>query len=136
MARYRGNFTVAANYEPHKAAPFDARALVETKADLIAASTWVQRNGSIWVYSGMIVSVSSDIEPKNNGVYVLTDAKNYHLEECWRKLADVVDIAELQEKIDNLEIGGNGDIEVDSESELPEEGEENITYYIQETQSI
>lgn len=40
MARYRGNFTVAANYEPLKAAPFDARALVETKADLTAATTW------------------------------------------------------------------------------------------------
>jgi hypothetical protein len=53
MARYRGSFTVAASYEPLTASPFDARELVETKADLTAASTWQQPNGDLWIYDGM-----------------------------------------------------------------------------------
>lgn len=137
MARYRGNFTVAANYEPLKAAPFDARALVEAKADLTAATTWQQKDGGMWIYSGMIVSVGSDIEPTNNGAYVLLDAENYMLEDSWRKLADTVSIEDLQKQINEIEgAGGGQDAEVETEADLPEVGAEGITYYVIENQSI
>lgn len=135
MARYRGNFTVAANYEPLKAAPFDARSLVGTKADLTAADTWTQKDGTMWIYSGMLVSVNADENMENNGVYVLTDAKNYQSEDSWRKLAGVDSIDALHERIDNLEVSG-GDVEVETMADLPAVGDPNITYYVEDTHSI
>ena len=60
MARYKGIFKAAANYEPQIAAPFDARMLVDAKADLTDRSIWQQSNGDVWVYSGMIVAVAND----------------------------------------------------------------------------
>jgi hypothetical protein len=42
------------------------------------ASTWQDSKGDMWIYSGMIVSVASDINSKNNGVYVLQDATYYY----------------------------------------------------------
>lgn len=139
MARYRGTFTVAANYEPLKAAPFDARMLVEAKADLTLVSTWQQSNGDLWIYNGMIVAVGSDVNAANNGVYVLLDASNYTEESSWQKLADTASIDNLQEQIDNIDIsGGSGlsDIEVATEADLPEIGTSGVTYYVLENNSI
>lgn len=136
MAREKGIFQVSANYEPLKAAPFDARSLVESKADLINEKTWVIDNVA-WVYTGMIVSVARDIEVTNNGVYRLLDADNYMLESSWQKLADTTSIEDLQRQIDELEVsGGSIDLEVETETELPETGDENTTYYIKENASI
>lgn len=136
MAREKGIFQVSANYEPLKAAPFDARSLVESKADLLAAKTWVI-NGIAWVYAGMMVAVSRDIDPNNNGIYVLTDAQHWDQIESWRKQADILDIQNLQAQIDALEMGaGSLDIEVDSELDLPDQGDENTTYYVKDNASI
>ena len=135
MARYRGTFTAAANYEPLKAAPFDARQLVETKTDLTNAATWKQLNGDIWTYIGMMVVVAKDIEPLNNGLYILT-AADYTDIKNWKKYASDTDIAQLQEQIDNLEVGASLDVEVETEIELPAEGDGNTTYYIKENLSI
>ena len=137
MARRKGTFQVSANYEPLKAAPFDARQLVETRADLIAEDTWVI-NDIAWVYTGMIVAVASDVNRANNGVYVLTDAANYTSLESWEKLADSKSIEDLQRQIDAIEVQGGGtlDLEIDSEADLPEVGDEHITYYIKENSSI
>lgn len=77
MARFKGTFEVPANYEPQKAAPFDARQLVESKSDLFLARTWQDTNGDMWIYTGMIVSVATDIEASYNGVYRLVDAAKY-----------------------------------------------------------
>jgi hypothetical protein len=55
---------------------------VATRADLIAEDTWVI-NGIAWVYTGMIVSVGNDSDPKNNGLYSLTDAGNYTSLDSW-----------------------------------------------------
>ena len=48
MSREKGTFLVPANYEPQKAAPFDARMKVESKADLTLEKTWKLRDGEIW----------------------------------------------------------------------------------------
>jgi hypothetical protein len=45
--------------------------LVETKADLIVAATWLANDGGTYAYAGMIVSVHGDTTPENNGVYRL-----------------------------------------------------------------
>lgn len=137
MSRYRGTFTVAANYEPLKAAPFDSRELVEAKSDLVLRSTWQQENGDVWSYVGMKVVVASDIDVNNNGLYILID-KDYTQYSNWRKCADERDIARLLEEIENLEISGSGslDITLDTDEELPEIGDSNTTYYIKENTTI
>lgn len=145
MARFKGTFEVPANYEPQKAAPFDARQLVESKSDLFLARTWQDTNGDMWIYTGMIVSVATDIEASYNGVYRLVDAAKYDQETGWQKLADDEAIAaiqeeikDLQEQIENIEVsgGGSSDIEVETEADLPEVGDENTTYYVKENSSI
>ena len=103
MARYNGTFKTTANYEPQIAAPFDARALVEKKADLFLTDTWQQKNGDQWTYPGMVVSVAFD-SVDNNGVYVLL-AQDFTQEENWKKLSTLNEIADLQEQINNLVIG-------------------------------
>ena len=137
MARYRRTFTAAANYEPLKAAPFDARTLVETKSDLINPAIWKQINGDIWTYVGMIVVVATDVNADNNGLYVLKD-KDYTNIDNWVKYATQDDIASLQEQIDNIEVSGGGslDVEVATEADLPSEGDTNTTYYVRENSSI
>lgn len=106
MGRERGTFQNPANYEPLIAAPFDARALVETKADLILASTWTTPQGEMWIYNGMITVVYNDAE--NNGLYILFDRSAYDKESSWIKTADyaaikkwVDELLALEEKIEN-----------------------------------
>jgi hypothetical protein len=138
MARYRGTFTAAANYEPLKAAPFDARSLVECKADLINPATWMQDDtGDIWTYVGMMVTVAQDIDDNNNGVYILT-GEDFTQSQLWRKCADERDIARLLEEIENIDVSGEGslDVTVDSDEALPEVGDANTTYYIKADNSI
>ena len=114
MAREKGIFQVSANYEPLKAAPFDARQLVETKADLITEKTWMN-NGIAWVYSGMLVVVHKDPNELNNGLYILQNAENYALEESWLKIADITLINKLEKRIEDIEnitiiYGGNSNV--------------------------
>jgi hypothetical protein len=94
MSRYRGTFTVAANYEPLKAAPFDSRELVGCKADLTDPQIWQQENGDIWVYVGMLVTVTQDVKADDNGTYRLI-ALPYTDIENWVKQADEDDIERL-----------------------------------------
>ena len=136
MARYKGIFKASANYEPQVAAPFDARMLVEAKSDLTTATTWQQANGSIWVYTGMIVAVAADPVESNNGVYVLIDALNYTNELAWRKLADDIELKALSDKVENMEVVSGADIEVGSFDQLPEIGMSGVTYFVTGTQTI
>ena len=100
MARYKGTFQNPANYEPLIAAPFDARELVDTKADLIAASTWQQKNGDLWVYEGMKVSVKED-----HTIYILKNPISYFLESSWVRLATWEEIESINQKIGELPEG-------------------------------
>lgn len=100
MGRYRGTFTVAANYEPLKAAPFDARELVNTKADLINPVTWQQINGDVWIYEGMAVRVKEE-----HAIYILKNPISYFEESSWVKVANYTDIEEINKKIGVLPEG-------------------------------
>lgn len=137
MAREFGTFQAAANYEPLIAAPFDARELVETRDALTNAATWTQANGDIWAYVGMKVSVSSDIEPSNNGLYVLINA-DWRLDSSWQKLADESRIEALEDKIEEIENAGAGiqSMTVETETDLPQPGLPHVTYYVLENNSI
>ena len=137
MGRYKGTFSVAANYEPLVGGPFDARQLVETKSDLTNPRTWRSHSGEIWVYIGMMVVVSSDINANNNGLYILKD-NPYTDEANWVKYATEADIADLQQQIDDIEVGSGGslDVNVETEADLPEVGDQNTTYYVKDNSSI
>lgn len=136
MAREKGIFHISANYEAQKAAPLDARQLVEAKADLLLPETWTVNNIA-WIYDGMIVAVSRDVNNENNGIYMLTDSRNYTKESSWQKMANIQDIQQLQKQIEELQSNiTETDVDIDTEAELPDIGEENITYYIKETQDI
>lgn len=102
MAREKGTFQVAANYEPLIAAPFDARSLVKTKDDLTAPQTWRQANGDIWIYAGMLVAVYGDPIAANNGLYILSNPAAYDQEVSWTKFADIAQIEALEERMNNL----------------------------------
>ena len=69
MARQKGTLGISANFEPQIAAPFDARAMVPTKADLIIQSNWTALDGSYYGYNGMTVTVAEDSTVANNGIY-------------------------------------------------------------------
>lgn len=84
MARFKGTFSVAANYEPLIAAPFDARQLVQTKLDLVDPATWQRANGDYWTYIGMMVVVAFDADEANNGLYILK-ADDFTVAENWLK---------------------------------------------------
>lgn len=84
MAREKGIASFSANFEPQKSAPLDARMLVSTKDDLLSPAIWQANDGNTYTYVGMIVSVTSDADPANNGVYRLkaadyTDVNNWEL---------------------------------------------------------
>ena len=83
MARIPGTFPFSANYEATIQGPLDARLVVGTLNDL-TLSTGI---GYIpYPYKGMIVSVTSDSNANNNGVYVLTDDNNPRVIGSWLKL--------------------------------------------------
>lgn len=68
--RPSGVAVFAVNFEPGGQAPLDARLLVPTKADLIAAETYSAKN----VYNGMVVSVLDD--DGEVGLYMLKDMES------------------------------------------------------------
>ena len=82
--RNNGTLGISANFEPQVSAPFDARAIVPTQADLLVAATWVANDGNTWIYVGMTVTVASDPTPANNGVYILLNVAGFALLSNWQ----------------------------------------------------
>jgi len=86
MSRNKGTFNFSSNFEVLTKAPLDARIIVGTKNDLISSTVWEDTNNNIWLYKGMLVSVTSDSNTANNGVYFLIDETNYTTHDSWLKL--------------------------------------------------
>lgn len=127
MARIKGLFSVSANYEPTIAAPLDAREVVQYKSDLLSRKTWL-KNGSLYLYDGMRVSVTEDTN-ENNGVYVLTNKDLYMEASSWKQLATMDEIKELQKEIEQISVGSAFDI-VDDLSMLPQPGTSGKIWYV------
>lgn len=68
MARNKGQFKFAANFEVKAAAALDPRVAVATKAELISKETWPYDGDTIYLYKGILVSVQEE-----NAVYMLVD---------------------------------------------------------------
>lgn len=108
MARIKGQANYASNFEVLKQAPLDSRTVVSEFNDLLNSSTWQDADGNVWLYDGLIVTVT---EPGDAGVgtYVLIDKDSYNYEYAWKKIGDAKDL----EKKANLT---NGKVPV---NELP-----------------
>lgn len=156
--RYTGSSTLNQVYNINDYHPLDTRMLVPTYADLTLEANWLVK-GESNAYNGMIVAVGSD--PSKNGVYYLFDAKNpgaddlpdVTKEENWHRLCNLSEVnnliaqlssiegelSSLDSRLDAVEAlieeGGNSapsTITVSKFSDLPEIGEENIVYIVEE----
>lgn len=131
MSRYRGVFNQSSNYEPLIAAPLDARMVVEFKSDLTNPTTWTIASSTPYLFSGLLVCVTNDLDASLNGLYILIDADNYTSDDSWRKVADIRDIDALNERIDQITGGGgDGAVQVEALANLPNVGSENTVYFV------
>lgn len=131
MSRYRGVFNQSSNYEPLIAAPLDARMVVEFKSDLTNPTTWTIASSTPYLFSGLLVCVTNDLDASLNGLYILIDADNYTSDDSWRKVADIRDIDALNERIDQITGGGGGGaVQVEALVNLPNVGSENTVYFV------
>lgn len=97
MARNKGTFTFAANFQVKAAEALDPRVVVENKAELINKETWPYDGETLYLYNGLIVAVSAD-----KSLYMLID-KTKALESDysgWKQLDAAA--ATSTEVIDNL----------------------------------
>ena len=68
MARNKGTFQFAANFEVKLQGALDPRVLVDNKAELINKETWPYDGDTIYVYNGLLVAVAAD-----KAIYMLVD---------------------------------------------------------------
>lgn len=97
MARNKGTFKFAANFEVKLQGALDPRILVDNKSELINKETWPYDGDTIYVYDGLLVAVAAD-----KAIYMLVD-KDKILEQDysgWKQM-DVA-AAQTVEIIDNL----------------------------------
>lgn len=75
MARNKGMFQFAANFEIKNAAALDPRTVVATKAELYNKETWPYDGETAYLYNGLVVSVTEE-----NELYMLIDSASYNSE--------------------------------------------------------
>lgn len=97
MARNKGTFQFAANFEVKAAAALDPRVAVASKAELILKETWPYDGDTIYLYKGIVVSVADE-----NALYMLIDTdKILSTDYSGWKRVDAGD-TQLIEVVDNL----------------------------------
>lgn len=97
MARNKGTFQFAANFEVKLQGALDPRILVDNKSELINKETWPYDGDTIYVYNGLLVAVAAD-----KAIYMLVD-KDKILEadySGWKQMDAAA--AQTVEIIDNL----------------------------------
>lgn len=97
MARNKGTFQFAANFEVKAAAALDPRVVVATKTELISKETWPYDGDTIYLYKGIVVSVQEE-----NAVYMLVDTAKVLSEDYSGWLRVDAGNAEQVEVVDNL----------------------------------
>ena len=97
MARNKGTFKFAANFEVKAQEALDPRVVVDSKADLINKETWPYDGETIYLYNGLIVAVVAD-----KSMYMLIDKTKVLQSDYsgWKQLD--VSAAQTVEIIDNL----------------------------------
>ena len=80
MARERGTFNFSASLEVKKQAPLDARQTYITYEELTQQSTWVDSDGKVWLFKGLIVPVNYNGE---NALFMLINPDTYTSTSSW-----------------------------------------------------
>lgn len=80
MARKRGVFNFSGNLEVKKQAPIDARQAYITYEELTKESTWVDADGKVWLFTGLVVPVTYNREP---ALFMLVNPEAYTSTSSW-----------------------------------------------------
>lgn len=80
MARERGTFNFSASLEVKKQAPIDARQTYITYEELTQQSTWVDTDGKVWLFKGLIVPVNYNGQ---NALFMLINPDAYTSTSSW-----------------------------------------------------
>lgn len=80
MARERGTFNFSANLEVKKQAPLDARQTYITYEELTQQSTWVDSDGRVWLFKGLVVPVNYNGQ---NALFMLINPDAYTSISSW-----------------------------------------------------
>lgn len=80
MARERGTFNFSASLEVKKQAPLDARQTYITYEELTQQSTWIDSDGKVWLFKGLVVPVNYN---EQNALFMLIDPKAYTSISSW-----------------------------------------------------
>ena len=80
MARERGTFNFSANLEVKKQAPIDARQTYITYEELTQQSTWVDTDGKVWLFKGLVVPVNYNGQ---NALFMLINPNAYTSTSSW-----------------------------------------------------
>ena len=97
MARNKGTFSYAANYEVKMQAALDPRVVVEKKNELVNKETWPYDGDTIYLYKGLLVSVEEE-----RSVYMLIDVSKALSSDYSGWLRVDAGNAEQVEVVDNL----------------------------------
>lgn len=80
MARERGTFNFSASLEVKKQAPLDARQTYITYEELTQQSTWVDTDGKVWLFKGLVVPVNYSGQ---NALFMLINPDTYTSTSSW-----------------------------------------------------
>lgn len=80
MARERGTFNFSASLEVKKQAPLDARQTYITYEELTQQSTWVDSDGKVWLFKGLVVPVNYNGQ---NTLFMLINPDAYTSTSSW-----------------------------------------------------
>ena len=80
MARERGTFNFSASLEVKKQAPLDARQTYITYEELTQQSTWVDSDGKVWLFKGLVVPVNYNGQ---NALFMLINPDAYTSISSW-----------------------------------------------------
>lgn len=80
MARERGTFNFSASLEVKKQAPLDARQTYITYEELTQQATWVDTDGKLWLFKGLVVPVNYSGQ---NALFMLINPDAYTSTSSW-----------------------------------------------------
>lgn len=86
MARERGTFNFSASLEVKKQAPLDARQTYITYEELTQQSTWVDTDGKVWLFKGLVVPVNYNGQ---NALFMLINPDAYTSTSSWVRVDGV-----------------------------------------------
>lgn len=110
MARERGTFNFSASLEVKKQAPIDARQTYITYEELTQQSTWVDTDGKVWLFKGLVVPVNYNGQ---NALFMLINPDAYTSTSSWVRvdgagaespIYTISDLSTLRENSDRNEI--------------------------------